>query len=395
MNILVVSPNIPLPLTGVSTRNHFLLKALARKHTVSLLALDDSMVDGLPYDTSLLHEITNSMQVLARPKSLSKRWQQATSLIRGSPYVLHSYTLQKMQRAIDMQIASGRYDAVFYESVLIAGYRLPRRIKIIIDEHNIEYELRQRTYLRKAGWLRKWYNGLEGYLLKPIEIKRCGEANLVLVTSERERLALQRLLPGGVIEVVPNGVDVEFFGGAYTEQEVTDRIVFTGSMDYYPNIDAVLYFARQCWPRIRTQVPTATWQIVGKNPPKEVRRLEEVPGVTVTGSVVDVRPYLAQAAVAIAPILIASGTRLKILEAFAMRKAVVSTALGCEGLAVEGGKHLLVRDEPEGLVQAIVGLLSSPQQRQALGAAGRALVEAEYSWERCGRRLLQVLEKVC
>jgi len=267
-------------------------------------------------------------------------------------------------------------------------------VKVIIDEHNLEYEIRLRTYERESAWLRKWYNWLEGHLLKPVEIKRCGEADAVLVTSERERRALKRLLPQRMIEVVPNGVDIEFFHGQCTEQAVECRIIFTGAIDYYPNTDAVLFFSQQCWPLIRAQVPAVTWQIVGKNPPPQVQRLASLPGVTVTGPVPDVRPYLASATVAIAPILIGSGTRLKLLEAFAMRKAVVSTSIGCEGLAVEPGKHLLVADQPAAFAQAVVELLGDAEKRGKLAGAARSLVEAEYSWEQCGARLLHVLEKI-
>jgi glycosyltransferase involved in cell wall biosynthesis len=147
-------------------------------------------------------------------------------------------------------------------------------------------------------------------------------------------------------------------------------------------------------PSIQAQVPGATWQIVGTNPSPDVRQLAELPGVTVTGTVPDVRPHLAMATVAIAPIHVGSGTRLKILEALAMRKAVVSTRLGCEGLVVEPGKHLLVADQPEAFVQAVVTLLTTPEVRVALGTAGRALVETEYSWELCGAQLLHTLKAV-
>jgi len=177
-------------------------------------------------------------------------------------------------------------------------------------------------------------------------------------------------------------------------QEIVDRIIFTGTMNYYPNIDAVLYFARECWPLILSQVPNATWQIVGKDPTPEVSDLAELPGITVTGSVPDVTCYLAAATVAIAPILIGGGTRLKILEALAMRKAVVTTSRGCEGLSIIPGKHLIVADQAQAFAQAVVDLMQDRERRKALGNAGRALVEAVYSWERCGAQAVRALEKI-
>ena len=163
-------------------------------------------------------------------------------------------------------------------------------------------------------------------------------------------------------------------------------------MDYYPNVHAVLFFAQKIWPLIRAQIPTATWHIVGKNPLPEVQNLAELAGVTITGSVPNMHPYLAEAQVAIAPLLIGGGTRLKILEGLAMQKAIVSTSLGCEGLAITAGKHLIVADEPEAFAREVIALLNNPERRSLLGSTGRALVESEYSWERCGASLLEILK---
>jgi len=370
------------------------LKALAREHTVSLLALVGSN-EEVEACIPPLRSFTQSVRIIARSAFAShKRLEQLTHIIRGKSYILETNNLLEVQDALDELVSNDQYDAVLFESALIAGYRLPSEVKIIVDQHNIEHELLQRTYEREVAWSRKWYNWLESRLLKPIEIERCRRADVVLVTSQREFFLLKNMLLRNVIKVVPNGVDIDIFQNT-SPRETSNQIVFTGAMDYYPNIDAVLFFAEQCWPLIQTQVPGANWQIVGRNPPPEVWKLAQLPGVTVTGSVPDVRPYLAASAVAIAPLRIGSGTRLKILEALAMQKAVVSTGIGCEGLSVESGKHLMIADQPEAFVQAIMELLSNPVLRVALGSAGRALVEADYSWDQCGIQLLQALEQIC
>jgi len=303
--------------------------------------------------------------------------------------------LPGVQDALDTLLAQERIDAILFESVLMAGYRLPAGLMTIIDQHNIEHEILQRTYEQERASLRKWYNWQECQLLKQTEIARCRNADLTLVTSQREQRALQRILPEQMIEVVPNGVDLDALEQPDGKQESPHQIVFIGTMDYYPNVQATLFFARQCWPRVRARVPDATWQIVGGDPPPEIQKLAYLPGVTVTGRVPDVRPYLAASALAIAPLQIGGGTRLKILEALAMRKAIVSTSLGCEGLAIEPGKHLLVADQPAAFVEAVVTLMRHPEQRAALGSAGRSLVETEYSWQQCGKYLLNVLETAC
>ena len=393
MNLLIVTANLPRPAWGASARNYHLLKALARQHSVSLLALVDSTEAGAYGDIARLRELVCTVKLISRPKSHSKRWQQLISMARSQPYLLNAFIVPEMQDALDVLLARDNYDVVLFESILLAGYRLPAGIRIIIDQHNIEHELFERTYEQEKSLLRKWYNWQQGRLLKRGEIERCRNTDVVLVTSERERTVLKGLLPEKVIEVVPNGVDLEMFGGGSPEQEVPNQIIFTGTMDYYPNTHAVLFFAQRCWPLIRALIPCATWQIVGRNPPLEIQRLAELPGITVTGTVPDVRPYLAASSVAIAPLQIGSGTRLKILEALAMRKATVSTSVGYEGLSLVPGKHLIVADQPEEIAQAIVTLLKNPEMREALGTAGREIAETEYNWRRCGDLLLRILEE--
>lgn len=392
MKLLVVSPNLPRPAWGASTRNYYLLKKLASRHTVSLLALIDSSEADLAREA--LQHLASPVRVVVRPPSQSKRVRQLLQVLRGESYILNSHIPTEMQRILDELLEDQQYDAILFESMLMAGFRLPPKLRVIIDEHNIEYELLQRTYLNEKTFARKWYNWLESRLVRSAELARCRKADAVLVTSEREQAMLKALVPDRIIEVVPNGVDLAAFQGCDEDQVVADRIIYTGTMDYYPNSDAVLYFAQHCWPLIRREVPTATWQIVGRNPPPEVQQLSELSGITVTGSVPQVQPYLAEAAVSIVPLQIGGGTRLKILEALAMRKAVISTSLGCEGLAVTPGKHLEVADRPEKFAQAVIALLRDPQRRAQFGEAGRALVEQEYSWEKCGDRLLRVIEEM-
>jgi glycosyltransferase involved in cell wall biosynthesis len=360
-------------------------------HTVSLLALVDDLEAEAPR-AAVLQPFTKTIKLFTLPYTHYKRWHQLTKLATGQSHWLSAYSPMAVRGMLDDLFSREHYDAVLFESVLVAGYRLPTGVKKIVDQHNVEHELVHRMYEREPVGARKWYNSLEYRWLKRGEIERCRDADLVLVTSERERRILARLLPGGRIDVVPNGADVSALSSPQLDSEAPDRVVFTGSLDYYPNTQAVQFFARHCWPLVRAEVPSATWEIVGRNPPVEVQSLAVLPGVIVSGSVPSVLPYLAAAAVAVVPLLVGSGTRLKILEALAMGKAVVSTTMGCEGLVLEPGHHLVVADEPEAFARAVVTLLRDPERRAALGAAGRALVEAEYSWERCGDVLLSVLE---
>ena len=367
---------------------------MARVYSVSLVALiattDNEAKDTIPEEIKLQEFVKVPL-----PNGFQhKRVQQLLSILRGRSRLLDAYHIESVQKIIDDLFTKSHYDAVLFESVFMASYQIPQGTRVIIDQHNIEYELLYRTYQHEKAFIRKWYNWWESRQLKPVELERCRNAQGVLVTSEREALLLKPLLPASMIAVVPNGVDLEAFQQTSQGQEIPGRLIFTGSMDYYPNVDAVLYFARACWPLIRLKIPTATWQIVGKNPPPVVRDLTKLPNISVTGLVPNVKPYLAAATVAIAPLLIGSGTRLKILEALAMGKAVVSTSLGCEGLNVVPSKHLIVADQPEVFAQSIVDLLQNAEQRIILGRAGRMLAETEYSWTRCGNDVINAVVSI-
>jgi sugar transferase (PEP-CTERM/EpsH1 system associated) len=394
MKLLMVTAGLPGSAGGANTRNFHLLKTLSQKHTVLLLVLANDTELRDVDQVSWLNESANSIQLIHYElPNRFKHLNQLLSAIRGRSYFLNLFIIPEMQYALDALCSEHHFDLVLFESVLVAGYRLPLGMKMVIDQHNIEHELLERTFKHEKTLLRKWFSWNESRLLKRGELERCRKASAVLVTSERERTTLKHLLPEQRVEVIPNGVDIATFIPRDSVQEIAHRLIFTGSMDYYPNSDAVLFFARECWPRIHEQVPDATWLVVGKNPPDEINRLAELPGVTVTGTVPGVKPYLESSAVVIAPLRVGSGTRLKILEALAMRKAVVSTTIGCEGLDVKPGKHLLIAEQSEEFIKAILMLFNNQEKRTSLGKAGRALVEAKYSWVRAGTQLLRVLDK--
>ena len=275
---------------------------------------------------------------------------------------------------------------------MVAGHARRLRARVIIDEHNLEWELLQRSAQRAPTRLRRVFNQRESDTLRRVELATLGKADLVVVTSERERAIVENLLPKTTVAVAPNGVDTSAFSPQGASAEIPGRIVYTGAMDYHPNEQAALMFAEQCWSAIRSARPDATWYSVGANPPASIWRLAELPGVTVTGAVPETRSYLAAAQVTLAPLLVGGGTRLKILEALAMGKAMVSTSIGCEGLALTPGEHLLVADGPQAFAQAVIDTLNDANLRAQLGAAGRDAVERGYGWERSGRALQAAIE---
>jgi glycosyltransferase involved in cell wall biosynthesis len=266
----------------------------------------------------------------------------------------------------------------------MAYYRLPAGIPAVLDLHNVEYEILGRVAAGGGAPLRRLYNWAEYLKFRRAEPQLWRRFAALLVTSERDGALVRHHLPDARPVVVPNGVDTAFFHpappGAGPAPGADPRIVFTGMMAYYPNHDGALYFADAIWPAIRRALPAARWLIVGAEPPPVVRALDGAAGISVTGRVGDVRPYAWRSGVSVVPLRMGGGTRLKIVEALALGQAVVSTSVGCEGIAVAPGRNLVLADDPAAFAAAVVDLLRDPVRAAAIGAAGRALAEAQYSW---------------
>lgn len=392
MKVLVVTRDAPTPTLGSGKRDTYLLSAMCGAHRVTLLIVtDDPAVaarDGAALDAAL-----EALRIVRSPLSRYKRFWQVASAALRQPSATLRFSPPVAGRAIRAMLAAEPFDAVVYQSVKVADHRLPPGPRVVIDEHNLEYELMERSAGQARSASRRLHYSLEAAALKRVELGLLARADLVSVTSERERQLLGQVLPGVNAVVTPNGVDTEAFAPDPERAETPGRLILTGAMDYHPNEQAAHYFADTIWPRVRAEVPDATWYLVGLRPPASFGRLAALPGVTVTGPVNETQPYLKAAAVAIVPLLVGGGTRIKILEALAMGKAVVTTALGCEGLDVTSGEHLLVANDPGDFADAVIRLLCDDARRARLGAAGRALVERKYSWARSGRAFVQAVEQ--
>lgn len=384
---------VPRPIWGAGIRNFQLLRVLARHHHVRLLAVvDDATVAAEQAEE--LRDLVTEVTLVPLPGRAHKRVQQLKFALTGQSYLLTEFSPPEAAAALTALHEREPVDVVLFESILPAGTAVPPGARVIVDQHNIEHEMLRRIVEAERQPLRKVYNWLEYRRLRAGELERCGRAAAVTVTSERERRLLEELLPAVSPIVIPNGVDLDAFTPRQREDETPGRVVFTGTLGYYPNVQAVQHFARAIWPAVRAAVPEATWQIVGSHPSAEVRHLGELPGVTVTGTVPQVQPYLAAAAVVVVPILTGAGTRLKVLEALAMGKAVVTTSIGCEGLGLVTGEHAIIADEPETFADAVVGLLRDGARRAVLARLGRALVEQRYGWDRCVEPLVELLARM-
>jgi glycosyltransferase involved in cell wall biosynthesis len=268
------------------------------------------------------------------------------------------------------------------------------RCKVVFDDHNAEYVLQQRAFETDrrypSKWLKAAYSLVQRSKLRRYEATVCQAVDQVVAVSDTDRAALREIAPNVDVAVVPNGVDTAYFSALASGDNPGIRqskirhlasLVFSGTLDFRPNIDAVVWFCEQVLPRIKKEIFHIHLYIVGKAPTREVRRLGHDAAVTVTGYVGDVRPYIAQARVYVAPIRMGSGTKLKVLEALAMGIPVVSTSLGAEGIAVTPGQDILIADDPAEFAAQVVALMNDEPLRKRMSERGRALMEARYDWQ--------------
>ncbi len=264
-------------------------------------------------------------------------------------------------------------------------------VPVVLFEHNVEYQIWQRLAGIERSPLKRGLLEVEWRKVMTREAAACAAADLTIAVSEDDRRRLSELAPQAQTASIPTGVDTAYFRRNGTP-EVPGRIVFTGSMDWRPNEDAVLYFIDAMLPAIRREVPSVSLAIVGRNPTQRLRDAAARVGALVSGTVDDVRPWMDAGSVFVVPLRAGGGTRLKIFEALAMEKPVVSTTLGAEGLALAPGREFVAADEPNDFVREVVSLLRDPARRRALARAGRRLVEEKYSWGHVAREFEGHLE---
>jgi glycosyltransferase involved in cell wall biosynthesis len=390
--VLVVGAWFPYPpRSGWAMRVYQLARQLASRHDVTLLgyatAADEQNVAEL--ESQGLRVETVRQETLS---TAGRRKAQLRSLFSRTPYEPYRTYSRDMQRAIDRLCAETRYDVVQLESTLVWPFRFPAGTRIVLDEHNVDYETYARMREGTRSPVRKAFYLVEQARVRRYEHDAWRRSSGLVLTSAREQEMARDAAPGTPTAVVPNGVDTDFFQpGA---GEVAPRtLVFNGVLDYRPNLDAALVLADDVLPRVQATHPDARAVIVGRGGPAELDLVRR-PGVEATGEVPDVRPHLQQAEIVVVPILAGSGTRFKVVEGLAMAKPMVSTSVGCEGIGVEHEKHLLIADTPEEFAAAVTRLLDDHALARSLGEAGREFVEREYSWERAGERLQALYDVV-
>jgi glycosyltransferase involved in cell wall biosynthesis len=322
-------------------------------------------------------------------------------LVDPLPYAVGKYRSRAYRQKLDALLAEKRFDLIVCD-FLFPAVNLPRTLPCpaVMFTHNVESEIWRRHAETKTSLPAKLLYGAQYRRMRRYESAQLARFDGVLAVSDADRQTFARIYPGAVrepIHVVPTGVETGFFAPATPASPEKGReIVFTGSMDWLPNEDAMLYFCDKVLPIIRAEEPAVRLSIVGRAPTPAVSKLGEIyrDAARVTGRVDDVRPYIAEAGVYVVPLRIGGGTRLKIFEAMSMAKAVVSTGVGAEGLPVEDGRHVLIADEPNTFARAVVRLLRDVGRRRELEAAARALVVERYDWSSVAGALEESLIRI-
>ncbi len=394
MKLLWVKSGGLVPLdTGGKIRSFNLAKQLARHHDVTLFTFyPEHAGDAHPQlEATFSRVICLPLRLPARA-SLRDCVDYARNLFSLRPHSMTKYCRPEVARRLRQLLEAEKFDAIICDFLLTAAvipWDLPCS-PVIVFTHNVEAMIWQRHYEVSTNPLWKAISYREYRTMARVERLYLRKADHVLTVSENDRQVFSGFLDPVKISVIPTGVDTSYFRPAAGEQANT--LVFTGSMDWLPNEDGIFWFAEQVLPRIRRAVPDVTLEVVGRSPSPRLQRLAiRNPALRIAGRVEDVRPYLAEAAVCVVPLRIGGGTRIKIFEAMAMGKAVVSTTVGAEGLPVKPGRDLVLADSPEQFASGVVRLLQQPELRRGIGATARELVHTQYSWEAAAARLQGLL----
>ena len=403
MRILYLCPENLWPLTsGGQLRVYNLIRETVRYASVSFLGVrnpDES--DNLVANNDHRLKLGLERYVLVAKGRSYTSGKIFRGFVGPDPLPIINYFDRTVERELSLILREQTFDLVQIEHVQMMGYLStirgsPSRPLIICDWHNIESELMDRYGQHSGNWARKLYAGRTTQLLRNFERRLLAECDAHIVVSKRDESRLRAIVPKACVHVVENGVDVARYSDGPkpaaptrlkdAQQKRTD-IVFVGSMDFHANIDAVVYFCTEIWPRVHTLAPDLRFVIVGARPTAEVRDLARYPAVVVTGTVDDVAPYYSNALAAMVPLRVGAGTRLKILEAMAAGVPVVSTSIGAEGLTVNAGVDILLADTPEEITRALVELYNSYQTWRRLSDRGQELAGTRYDWSVIGSSL--------
>jgi sugar transferase (PEP-CTERM/EpsH1 system associated) len=387
MRVLFLSQIVPFPPHGgVLQRGYNILRELGKRAEVHLLAFRHPDVlktaESVNESRHALRQYCAAVEYFALwPKKSTSHRALALMLSAGSrePFSVIAHRSKEFQARVNELVGSQHFDAVHVDTVALAQFvDSACAVPVLLTHHNIESVLMERRS-QFEGRLARGFLRREAAKLRSFEARVAPRFDVNVVVSRLDGQTLARIAPGVTTALVPNGVDVEYFAPDATRETLS--LLYAGGMNMAANRDAVLYFLKEIWPEVRRGAPGVKFFVVGQDPPGEVLDVARRDGqVVVTGYVPDIRPFSRAAAVYVVPLRVGGGTRLKVLDAMAMGKALVTTSVGCEGLEVSPNQHVVVADTPGAFARETLSLLSDRDKRSRLGQAARELVERTYGW---------------
>jgi sugar transferase (PEP-CTERM/EpsH1 system associated) len=384
------------PDTGGKIRSYNILRQLARSHSVTFFSYYATLRNDTHSELkSIFDNVVCVPLQLPPPKGPAESLEYGMRLFSSQPYAITKYCRPEAQKCLRSLLEKESYDVIVCDFIFAAGvipwnWPVPK----VLFTHNVEAAIWRRHYEVAKNPLWKAISYWEWRKMDAAEHRYLSLADRVLTVSETDRDTFATFVDPRKITVIPTGVDLDYFQPLPTA-EIPDSLVFTGSMDWLPNEDAIFYFVEAILPLIKEQHPSVSLEVVGRNPSRKLQGLLKAEkSVRVTGWVEDIRPFLARGSVCIVPLRIGGGTRLKIFEAMAMGKAVVSTTVGAEGLPVQSGQNIRLADTPNDFAASVVSLLRNSDQRRRLGVSARKLVDENYSWRTVAESFSHVLQDV-
>lgn len=384
------------PNVGGKIRSYNILKRLADTHDVSYLCLSEEKPENSDIDH--LMEFCEEVEYIRfdpEPKfSAQFYFALLKNLFSSLPYVISKYDNDEIKKRIREYVRDKGVDIIVCDFLEMAINCMDLTdVPRVLFQHNVETEIWRRHYEINENPVKKGYLYIDYRKFYEFEKKACAHFDDVLVVSESDANLLEKDYDVPHTTVIPTGVDVDFFKPNLDKME-DDNIVFVGSMDWLPNQDAVEYFVKDILPLIKARKPNVRFFVVGRRAPERIKRLAKPDGsIVVTGTVDDVRPYVDRAAVYIVPIRIGGGTRLKIFEAMAQKKAIVSTTVGAEGLPLTDGEDIIIRDEADNFAEAVCNLIDDNKLSSRISGNAYKLVTEKYSWDNVARIFSDALEE--
>lgn len=395
MKILWVKANKLLPLhSGGDIRSYHIARYLASRHELSLFSYYDGSPDA-EYERQLTEEFSGACCVCTRKaqSTIARALDYVLKIGDSAPYAVSRFRSLSVQKRLHDLLSEGGFDVAVCDFLDAAiNFPCPSPIPVVLFQHNVESEIWRRHATTEASRAKRLVYEMEFKRIVAYEQAAVRRFHHVIAVSGHDKKLMSAWIDPSRLTVVPTGVDLQQYVSKVSGGEPSVLVVFVGAMDWEPNIDAVEYFCRQIWPSVLEEIPGARFRVVGRNPDRRVQRFAS-DSIEMTGRVPSVMDHLLEAAVVVVPLRIGGGTRLKIYEAMAAGKAVVSTSVGAEGLEVHNGQNIILADSARSFSDSVVTLLKDRELRRRYGRSAAELALG-HGWPVVGRKFETVLERI-